>query len=157
MKDPYCSICRTPVNVYTWLDGMEPWLDDMGVEYEHSRPGHDDHQPVLIPLADLPNPLQFCDFCSEEDPQWRFTSTREVELKFTDGRVDRLGRVWLACSGCADLITDRDMERLLTKVIATFEHPGLGDTIKDLLIPVYTHLFAEVGNKEPNQKGNIDE
>lgn len=148
-EEPYCSICQTPVMVYTDAAG------DV-VQLEHARLGFDNHTPVPVPLAEISNPDQLCDFCSAPDPQWMFRSQKEVIVALTEERVDRLGTTWLACDLCAPLVESKNQEVLLYRVMRTFGGLGNEVAIRKLLEPVYAHLFEEIGEKEYNSKGKLD-
>lgn len=150
MDNLYCSTCRTPLTVYTNAAGE-------GIGMEHARIDQEDHQPTPVMLKDLPNPRQYCDFCSAEGPQWMIATRREVLVDIAENRVDNLGTTWLACDTCYILVENRNMEALLERIAVTFK-ADMSDTfaaarIRLLMEPIYVRLFEEMGEVELNPKG----
>lgn len=150
MDRPYCSTCRTPLTVYANAAGEV-------VLMEHAREGYDDHTPVPVPLSDIVNPLQYCDFCSTEGPQWMFSTSETIVVEATKGRIDDLGVTWLACDTCFILIENKNLEGLLTRVIDTYPHgpldPATATNYRSLMEPIYVRLFEEMGEVQLNPKG----
>lgn len=124
---------------------------------EHARIDQEDHQPTPVMLKDLPNPRQYCDFCSAEGPQWMFSTSEAIVVEVTEGRIDDLEALWLACDVCIALIKEKDLYRLLDRVVDTYAHgpldPAAAAGFRSLIKPIYVRLFEEMGEVELNPKG----
>lgn len=119
-----CSVCRTV------LDHRRP-IDDPTSEgvWEHtfsyiSEFGTPDHEPVPVPAAEFTSLNSICDFCSihEVNFVYRF---KESGFAIVDDRKvlteGKFSKDWAACSGCARLIDQRNVNGLVARVAAAFK------------------------------------
>lgn len=166
----YCRTCRRALETLTKASGDGP------VRYLHtlrSDAGRDtSHEPDPVPLAELADPIQCCDFCSTDGVTYIYvcddfaTATKEVTAKYITtsdhrnqgyaARVRRIdtgdmltqkwGDTWSACAECARIIENRDLMELVARVQAIF--PPKMQSGKKLiklrgdLIDTYEHFFA---------------
>lgn len=149
----YCRTCKRSLSTFTPAGG--------GQLYVHAaelREQSVDHPPDPIPLAELPDAIQQCDFDSAEpalyvyacDNQFRnidrvaaryvgaadYTrrhhaarTRREVMEK---GYTQSMGEHWTACAGCAELIEADDLLGLMRRVTEAL-NPKLTNTRKKLV------------------------
>ncbi|MEU0558461.1 hypothetical protein [Dactylosporangium sp. NPDC006015] len=132
----FCALCRRALNV-RYAGGRLAYL-----HAEELRGGTCEHPARPVPLADLPDAVLECDFCSRPEPMWayrcadRYTETRTVTATVVDARDYRhrhraarvrrtestpgmtaaWGQRWAACEGCAELIERRDLYGLMARV-----------------------------------------
>lgn len=171
IESPYCRTCRRALNALTERDGGP-------VRYLHGADDTGklitDHEPDPVPVAELPDPIQLCDFCSEEGATQIYLcdnyarTESKVTKKFyaqhemrDQGFAARVRRVetgdsltrnfnpkWSACPTCSDIIEARDLMGLIARVQEIF--PARMRTGKRLiklrgeLTATYEHFFATV-------------
>jgi hypothetical protein len=135
----YCRTCRRALNRHTSTPG------DV-VTYRHAEELRSlpvDHRADPIPLAELPDALMKCDFCSQPHPSWvylcadqrtetriitartvgvsdyrqRHGAARTLGVQTSPGLEQDWGQRWAACEGCARLIERRDTYGLVFRVV----------------------------------------
>jgi hypothetical protein len=62
--DDYCKVCRRALMKFS-QGGVVTWTHQM----QFDGP---DHEPVPVPLSEIPDPEMFCDFCSAPNPPWTY-------------------------------------------------------------------------------------
>jgi hypothetical protein len=135
----YCRTCRRALNQHTTPTGQ--------VTYRHAehRASVADHPPAPVPLAEIPDPIIECDYCSRPDAafvyvcgdqdtradrvtgrvvsardyQRRHHAARTLRTHTAPGLTQSWGQRWSACHGCAALIDARDLLGLIARVIDT--------------------------------------
>ena len=134
----YCRTCTRALQVRRHGDAGP-------VEYLHAadlRGDHTDHTPAPVPLAELPDAVQECDFdsatpavfvyvCDEQvtahsriaqrivgqdDYLRRGAAARSLREVTEHMQTHHWGQRWAACEGCAALIEARDLLGLIRRV-----------------------------------------
>jgi hypothetical protein len=135
----YCRSCRTALNVRTAPGGEVTYLHAAEV-----RGGATDHPADPVPLAELPDPLMQCDFCSVDNPRWvyvgadqrtnidvvtgrvvgagdyrkRHHAARVLRTETTPGITQAWGTRWATCDACARFLDRGDVYGLIARVVA---------------------------------------
>jgi hypothetical protein len=133
----YCRTCRRPLHRRTSPTGVDTFVHKTDLRGLAS-----DHPAEPVPVEQVMDPVTECDFCSQPDPVWlyecadqhtdaRIVTARTVDLRdyhrrhhaartrsiaTTPALVQRWGKRWSACQGCAVLIEQRDLYGLISWV-----------------------------------------
>jgi hypothetical protein len=140
-EDPsiYCRVCKYALNLYLPTGSSIARL-------QHAIDPSDGHIPGPVPLAQLPDAIQCCDFCAtgivtfvyvtSEDyirqetrvvKRWvtrrdqleHGSAARSRRTETEEGHRHLFGRRHACCPGCAILIEQEDLPRLVTRVVET--------------------------------------
>lgn len=132
----YCRTCRRALSTHTRLGE---------ITYHHAaelRGEPCDHTPDPVPLAEVPDPVMVCDYCSDPHPVWiylcgdqvtefravtgqavdlgdyrkRHGAARVLRTDTAPGLASAWGQRWTACQACATCIEDRDLYGLIGRV-----------------------------------------
>jgi hypothetical protein len=162
----YCRTCRR---------GLYVRDTPAGPRYLHAQAmrggGEVDHAPDPAPLAEVPDAIQECDFCSalavfvyacgDQDTDRAVITSRTVSAQDyrerhhaartrrvqTDGyRTDRWGERWTACPDCAACLDGRDLMGLIRRATDAFPARVTRgrklQAVRGELHTVYTNIFA---------------
>lgn len=140
MNDPEeplaCAVCKTVLDWKTNMATGETWP----VHSARILLAGEDHQPVPLPMSQVPGAVGRCDFCSEP-PAWvyrtedqitnrplsekRWVSRGEARKRGPAARVLRRettrsdvrawDEMWSACQPCAELIEARNLPGLVSR------------------------------------------
>lgn len=108
-----CAVCG---RVLDWFEGTT------GSGYIHAdQIAAPDHLPVPTDLEDVQLHLN-CDFCFETNPKWTVTTENfDVPNPLDPRLIHKMGTRWLACDGCADLISRHRWRQLVGRVKVAHE------------------------------------
>jgi hypothetical protein len=136
----YCRTCRYPLIVRSTLDGGQV----VGYVHKQQQRGEAvDHEPDPVPMDQVSEPIQECDFCVVESVSWvyrtgqyrtthnhttaRYTTVGEHRDRGPAARITRVetrkgddtnwGERWAACDSCAGFIEAHDIPGLVTYVV----------------------------------------
>jgi hypothetical protein len=135
----FCATCRTGLIVYS------DEVTGRVVGHKHKAELRDesvDHPAAPVPISQIPDPIQECDFCSMVGVVWIYlsgdyqTQHRRISRRYiSQSKVDKgwaapalrsetekgptnnWGDRWGACTACTELIEARDTPKLVTRVV----------------------------------------
>ncbi|WP_412538692.1 DUF4314 domain-containing protein [Longispora sp. K20-0274] len=131
----FCRTCRHPL-----IHRLQAGRDQL-VHHSELRGGSEDHVPDPVTLAELPEAIRLCDFCTLPEVVWAYrcaeqvTDNRRVVAEYVDhgdfldrdraarvirtdttsGAINIQGSTWLACQGCADAVERGAVDELISR------------------------------------------